>query len=83
MNYIMFDHEKLHVYQKSLDFIEWSDRLLAKIRTKIKVLEHLDNASTSISLNIAEGNGIMITNEILNHTLNHNLFLLFRRKLNA
>lgn len=52
-----FDHEKLNVYQKSLDFVEWSDLILKEIKLKIDVLDHLDRASSSIVLNIAEGNG--------------------------
>jgi len=53
----MFDHEKLRVYQYSLDFTEWVGILLNEISPKISVCEHLDEASTSIPLNIAEGNG--------------------------
>ena len=53
----MFDHEKLRVYQFSLDFIEWVGILLDEIPEKISSCHHLDEASTSISLNIAEGNG--------------------------
>ncbi len=53
----MFDHEKLRVYQYSLDFVEWAGILLDEITQKISVCSHLDEASTSISLNIAEGNG--------------------------
>ncbi|OGU32080.1 MAG: four helix bundle protein [Ignavibacteria bacterium GWA2_35_9] len=53
----MFDHEKLRVYQYSLDFTEWVGILLNEISQKISVCEHLDEASTSIPLNIAEGNG--------------------------
>ena len=53
----MFDHEKLRVYQYSLDFAEWTGILLDEIPKKISVCNHLDEASTSIPLNIAEGNG--------------------------
>jgi four helix bundle protein len=53
----MFDHEKLRVYQYSLDFVEWAGNLIDDIPNKIAVCQHLDEASTSISLNIAEGNG--------------------------
>lgn len=54
----MFDHEKLKVYQRALDFVEWVSKLKIKqVKPKPKVIEHLDDASTSIVLNIAEGNG--------------------------
>lgn len=54
-----FDHERLHVYQVSIEFVSWADRLLdgpldGKRGTVVKQLER---ASTSIPLNIAEGNG--------------------------
>lgn len=53
----MFDHEKHRVYQYSLDFVEWVGILLTEIPHKISVWDHLDDASSSICLNIAEGNG--------------------------
>jgi four helix bundle protein len=53
----MFDHEKLRVYQSALDFSEWTGFLLDKATPKISVCNHLDEASSSIPLNIAEGNG--------------------------
>src|ERR1051325_2582372 len=52
-----FDHEKLHVYQKSLAFLMWLTPLLDRISPRIAVVDQLDRASTSIPLNIAEGNG--------------------------
>ncbi|MGA7838074.1 MAG: four helix bundle protein, partial [Ignavibacteriaceae bacterium] len=52
-----FDHEKLIVYQKSLSFVDFADSVLKRIDCKIKVYDQLDRASTSIILNIAEGNG--------------------------
>ena len=53
----LFDYEKLKVYQVSLDFVEWAGDLLLMIDKKISACEQLDRASTSIPLNIAEGNG--------------------------
>ena len=50
-----FDHEKLKVYQAAIAFVGWSTRLLSKVQTKAAVKDHLDRASTSIALNIAEG----------------------------
>jgi len=52
-----FDHEKLNVYQASLEFITWTTELLAKLNSKAAVKDQLDRASTSVPLNIAEGNG--------------------------
>ena len=52
-----FDHEKLDVYQASIEFVTWADGLLEKLPKSLAVTNQLDRASTSISLNIAEGNG--------------------------
>ncbi|MGZ0709352.1 four helix bundle protein [Coraliomargarita sp. W4R53] len=52
-----FDHEKLNVYQRSLDFVEFADALLEFLLQSLAVHSQLDRASTSIPLNIAEGNG--------------------------
>ena len=52
-----FDHEKLHVYQRSIDFVAWADSLLENLPRTLSVSNQLDRASTSIPLNIAEGNG--------------------------
>src|SRR5438876_7000009 len=52
-----FDHEKLNVYQASLEFITWATELIAKVESRAAVKDQLDRASTSIPLNIAEGNG--------------------------
>src|SRR4051794_27523262 len=52
-----FDHEKLKVYQSAIVFVTWSTDLLIQIKTKAAVKDQLDRASTSVPLNIAEGNG--------------------------
>ncbi len=52
-----FDHEKLNVYQASLTFITWATELISKVEVKAAVKDQLDRASTSVPLNIAEGNG--------------------------
>ncbi len=53
----MFDHEKLHVYQSAIHFITWLQDIMKLIPKKHAVHDQLDRASTSIVLNIAEGNG--------------------------
>ena len=52
-----FDHEKLNVYQSAIKFTAWSSDLLTDIPKSLAVHGQLDRASTSIPLNIAEGNG--------------------------
>jgi four helix bundle protein len=52
-----FDHEKLRAYQEALRFVAWVDPLIEKLAAKIAARDQLDRASTSIVLNIAEGNG--------------------------
>jgi four helix bundle protein len=52
-----FDHEKLKVYQAAITFITWSTDLLGQVEAKAAVKDQLDRASTSVPLNIAEGNG--------------------------
>jgi len=51
-----FDHEKLIAYQRSIQFVAWSSPLLEKLPAKLAVTDQLDRASTSVPLNIAEGN---------------------------
>jgi four helix bundle protein len=55
----MFDHERLDAYRLSIEFIAWVNAFLDGLpRTgKPSAIKHLDEASTSVSLNIAEGNG--------------------------
>jgi four helix bundle protein len=52
-----FDHEKLDVYQEAIAFCGWVGDLLNEVPTKAAAKDQLDRASTSIPLNIAEGNG--------------------------
>ena len=54
---LYFDHEKLKVYQTAIAFDAWTGELLETITRKAAVKDQLDRASTSIALNIAEGNG--------------------------
>jgi four helix bundle protein len=56
------DHEKLEVYRRELEFIEWVTPLLDEVadaaRGRIReVSDQLDRASLSALLNTAEGNG--------------------------
>ena len=52
-----FDHENLDVYQAAIEFVSWADGLLEKLPKSLAVTNQIDRASTSIPLNIAEGNG--------------------------
>src|SRR6266566_5166257 len=52
-----FDHEKLGVYRESIVFCGWVGDFQAAIFKKVAAKDQLDRASTSIPLNIAEGNG--------------------------
>jgi four helix bundle protein len=54
---IWFDHEKLDVYREAIAFIAWLSELLEGMQRLGDVKDQLDRASTSIALNIAEGNG--------------------------
>ena len=58
-----FDHEKLDVYREAIAFCGWSGELLATITARAAVKDQLDRASTSIPLNIAEGNGKFSRND--------------------
>lgn len=53
----IFDHEKLKVYQDALRFVAWIDPLLERLPGKLAAKDQLDRASTSVVLNLAEGNG--------------------------
>jgi four helix bundle protein len=52
-----FHHEKLIVYQRSLEFAAWSQILIDSLTKKTATRDHLERAGDSIALNIAEGNG--------------------------
>ncbi len=52
-----FDHEKLKVYQSALDFVVFTGSILTNLPKGVAAWDQLDRASTSIALNIAEGNG--------------------------
>ena len=54
---LWFDHEKLEVYKQAVAFTAWVSGLLDSGPKLGDVKDQLDRASTSIPLNIAEGNG--------------------------
>jgi len=54
---ILFDHEKLRVYKTSLQFVTWLAKTFGQIKKSDSLCSQLDRASTSVCLNIAEGNG--------------------------
>ena len=54
---MIFDHEKLAVYQEGINFVAWAGEVIQKCQGGLAAKDHLDRASTSIPLNIAEGNG--------------------------
>jgi four helix bundle protein len=58
---IYFDHEKLKVYQTSLDFVEWIIPIKSRIHFSMDVKGQLERASNSIVLNLAEGNSKFFT----------------------
>ncbi len=51
----LFDHEKLEVYHGSITFCAWAGELIEHL-PRLAARDQLDRASTSIPLNIAEGN---------------------------
>jgi len=63
-----FSHEKLEVYQLALSFVGWLADLLPELKANKEarigeVVDQIDRASTSIVLNLAEGNGRRTTKQ--------------------
>ncbi len=52
-----FDHKRLKVYQEALRFVGWVSPLIEALTGKLSAKDQLDRASTSVVLNLAEGNG--------------------------
>src|SRR5262249_50739499 len=52
-----FDHEKLEVYREAIAFVGWLAGTLENAVRVGDVKDQLDRASTSVPMNIAEGNG--------------------------
>ncbi|MFH0908345.1 MAG: four helix bundle protein [bacterium] len=59
----LFDHEKLEVYQLSIEFIAWLEPIVADVPRTLAARDNIDRASTSIPLNTAEGNGRYTEND--------------------
>lgn len=53
----LFDHERLNVYQKALAFVSFAGPIIEELSGKLAAKDQLDRASTSVVLNITEGNG--------------------------
>ena len=52
-----FDHERLKAYQKALEFVAFAGPIIDELPGKLAAKDQLDRASTSVVLNLAEGNG--------------------------
>ena len=52
-----FDHERLKAYQEALRFVAFVGPIIDELSAKLSAKDQLDRASTSIALNLAEGNG--------------------------
>ena len=52
----MFSHEKLTVYHKCIAFVAWTQPLIESLPGKVSARDQLERASTSVPLNLAEGN---------------------------
>lgn len=53
----LFGHERLDVYREAIAFELWAGDRLENIPKSLAAHDQLDRSSTSIPLNIAEGNG--------------------------
>ena len=51
-----FDHERLDVYRLAIEFVAWAEDVIKRCGACAAKI-HLDEASSSIPNNIAEGNG--------------------------
>jgi four helix bundle protein len=54
---LLFAHERLEVYQCSLQVVEWFHALPGAAELSTRWLRQIDKTATSVVLNIAEGNG--------------------------
>jgi four helix bundle protein len=53
----VFDHEKLKVYNQAFAFVARAGPVIEELQARLAARDQLDRASTSIGLNLAEGNG--------------------------
>jgi len=51
-----FHHERLVVYQRSIEFVAWAEDVVQEVSAKASAKDHLRRASGSVPQNIAEGN---------------------------
>ncbi|MCC6355295.1 MAG: four helix bundle protein [Verrucomicrobiae bacterium] len=51
-----FSHENLRVYQKAIAFVAWTHALIETLPRGFSAKDQLERASTSVALNLAEGN---------------------------
>ena len=59
-----FDHEKLHVYQAAKEFLIITETIIKQFpKGRAYLIDQLQRAACSISLNIAEGSGEFSPNE--------------------
>ena len=55
---MQFDHEKLEVYQRAIDFVALADKIVTELpKGRAYLADQLQRAATSVPLNIAEGAG--------------------------
>jgi len=59
----LFDHEDLEVYQAALQLLGWLESMWNVFACSADLRTKLDKSTTSIALNIAEGNGRFTGNE--------------------
>ena len=53
----LFSHEDLEVYRTALQLVKWLESMLAEFSCSSDLRSKLDNSTTAIVLNIAEGSG--------------------------
>lgn len=53
----IFGHEKLKVYQRSISFVKFVQAITSELPKRSYIIDQITRASSSIPLNIAEGNG--------------------------
>jgi len=59
----LFDHERLRVYQGSIEFVAWLEGVFPSIKRSVSACDHLARASAGVPVNIAEASGKQSLNE--------------------